>query len=229
MGNESSAGELDGHRSAGAVPQGQADAAQTKAEGGLSGGEESSALKEWVELLVRAGFWALLIYLLVFQVSVVDGPSMQPNFEFYDRLVIDKLTYHFSPVKRFDVIVFEAIDYDRQPRQSRDYIKRVVGLPGEKVTIRNQQLFVDGNKVAEPFKTRSYVNLDTNPNPPEAGPYGVTIVVPPKHFFVMGDNRGSSHDSRSAGLAFVPESQIKGLVRIRWWPWSRLAWFSRVQ
>lgn len=226
---EGSAGELDGHRNAEAAPQNQVDAAKTKTEGGQAGGEETSALKEWVELLVRAGFWALLIYLLVFQVSVVDGPSMQPNFEFYDRLVIDKLTYHFSPVKRFDVIVFEAIDYDRQPRQSRDYIKRVIGLPGDEVTIRNQQLLINRKPVAEPFGIRPYVNPDTNPNPPEAGPYGLTLVVPPRHYFVMGDNRGSSHDSRSAGLAFVPESQIKGLVRIRWWPWSRLAWFSRAE
>ena len=95
------------------------------------GEDDESLLKEWVGLLGRAGCWALLIYLFIFQVSVVDGPSMQATFEPGDRLVIDKLSYRFSSVQRFDVIVFEAIDRANSPRMSRDYIKRVIGLPGD--------------------------------------------------------------------------------------------------
>jgi signal peptidase I len=187
--------------------------------------DEPSGLKEWVELLVRAGFWALLIYLFIFQVSVVDGPSMLPNFNgdqaHSDKLVIDKLTYRFANVGRFDVIVFEAVDMDKSERKSRDYIKRVIGLPGETVTIRNGDLWIDGKKIDEPFEK---LNYSTGP---ETGRDTQTFKVPAKHYFVMGDNRGGSHDSRASGIGFVPLGQIKGLVRMRWWPWSRRQWFSR--
>jgi signal peptidase I len=192
--------------------------------------EEPSGLKEWIELLVRAGFWALLIYLFIFQVSVVDGPSMLPNFQHSDKLVIDKLTYRFGRICRFDVIVFETIDMDKDPRQPRDYIKRVIGLPGETVTIknvetvvggkivRNGELWIDGKKIEENFAKEQYSG---------SGPQVETFKVPDRHYFVMGDNRGGSHDSRAQGIGFVPIGQIKGLVRMRWWPWARVDWFSR--
>jgi signal peptidase I len=184
--------------------------------------EEMPWWKEWVELLVRAGFWALLIYLFVFQVSVVDGTSMYPSFENSDKLVIDKLTYRFSSVRRFDVVVFETIDLERpdQLRQTRDYIKRVVGLPGEKVAIRNGRVFINDSPV--PLKETFLPGLQ------ETYPTGVDqFVVPKGHYFVLGDNRKGSHDSRAAGMGFVPVGQIKGLVRMRWWPWDRFKWFSR--
>ena len=205
-------------------------ARQKKEEEKANGEGAEPALKEWVSLLVRAGFWALLIYLFIFQVSVVSGPSMQPNFVDYDKLLIDKVTYRFSPVKRFDVIVFEAVDWDKNPWHAQDYIKRVIGLPGEKVVIRDSRIRItgpEGTRLLEEdqFATGQYSRLD---NSREMGFYGLTFVVPPKHYFVMGDNRGISRDSRAEGLGFVPEGQIKGLVRLRWWPWGRLAWFSRL-
>jgi signal peptidase I len=202
----------------------QAEGKETKRD------EEPSGLKEWIELLVRAGCWALLIYIFIFQVSVVDGPSMLPNFQHSDKLVIDKLTYRFGRICRFDVIVFETIDMDKDPRQPRDYIKRVIGLPGETVTIRNVEtvvggkivrngeLWIDGKKIEEHFAKEQYSG---------SGPLVETFKVPEKHYFVMGDNRGGSHDSRAQGIGFVPVGQIKGLVRMRWWPWARMDWFSR--
>lgn len=204
-------------------------ARQKKEEEKNNGADAEPALKEWVGLLVRAGFWALLIYLFIFQVSVVSGLSMQPNFVDNDKLLIDKVTYHFSPIKRFDVIVFEAVDWDKPPWQANDYIKRVIGLPGEKVVIRNGEIWITGpagtGKLEEQqFATRK---LTRQNNARELGPAGLTFVVPPGHYFVMGDNR-YSHDSRSEGLGFVPEGQIKGLVRLRWWPWPRRVWFNRI-
>lgn len=185
--------------------------------------QEVPLWKECVDLLVRAGFWAFLIYLLIFQVSEVDGLSMHPGFEHKDRVVVDKLTYHFSGVKRFDVIVFETIDTESHPRMPRDYIKRVIGLPGELVEIHNRQLWINNKLVEENFGPEPYKDSR------EIGSKGVSFIVPPMHFFVMGDNRGDSRDSRKdfrgGTLGFVPRGQIKGLVRMRI-SWKRFAWFG---
>ncbi len=186
----------------------------------VEGEPELSAIQEWFELIGRAGFWALVLYLFVFQVSVVEGPSMQPNFQTADRLVIDKLTFKFTSIRRFDVIVFQAVENSRyQPNhESKDYIKRVIGLPGEHVRLKGNSAYINGTVLAETFefdKGFCYYGL-----PDE-------FVVPPKHYFVMGDNRGDSKDSRSPALGFVPESQIRGLARLRFMPLNRWTWFAR--
>jgi signal peptidase I len=183
------------------------------------GGEHVSALREWIGFVCRVGFWALLLYLFVFQVSVVEGPSMQPNFQTNDRLVIDKLTYRLVPVRRFDVIVFQAIDMHawRAQRESKDYIKRVIGLPGENVVLKGGQTFVEGQLIDEPY----------GPNPMPHFMGAEEFQVPPHYYFVMGDNRGDSKDSRSEEMGFVPESQIRGLVRLRFAPLNRWKWFGR--
>ena len=185
--------------------------------------QEQSALKEWVGLLVRAGIWALLIYLFIFQVSIVEGDSMNPTFNDGDKLVIDKLTYRFQPVGRFDVIVFEAVDANKEPRHSRDYIKRVIGLPGETVSVHGGAVWVNGAKLDDMFGP-TFVNgsPDVRESPP--------VPVPAGHYFVMGDNRRASKDSRvqaRQSLGYVDERQIKGLVRLRFWPWREWKWFSR--
>ena len=184
------------------------------------GEHEESALREWFELIGRAGFWALILYLFVFQVSVVEGPSMQPNFQTSDRLVIDKLTYKFTSIRRLDVIVFQAVEVSRYQtnHESKDYIKRVIGLPGERVRLKGNSVYVNGVLLPETF-----------PLSKDFCYYGVPdeFVVPPQHYFVMGDNRGDSKDSRSPALGFVPESQIRGLARVRFMPLNRWTWFSR--
>lgn len=196
---------------------------EVKQDGGQDG---VSALKDYAGLLIWAGIWALLIYSFVFQISFVNGPSMLPNFHDEDKLVIDKITSRLTAVKRFDVIVFEAVDLENNPgRQAKDYIKRVIGLPGETVTIRGGRLWADGRAIDESSHKLEPYNRLTNWR--EMDERGVTFKVPPSHFFVMGDNRGDSRDSRMEGLGFVSRSGIKGLVRIRWWPWDRAAWFSR--
>lgn len=145
---------------------------------------------------------------------------MQSTFEHNDKLVIDKLTYRFSSIRRLDVVVFETVDLDKPVahRHVRDYIKRVIGLPGEKVTIRNGRVEIEGRPLKEDFLPAAQRD---NTFPAES------FEVPAGHYFVMGDNRSGSHDSRSAGMGFVPAGQIKGLVRIRWWPWARAGWFGR--
>ena len=205
---------------AGPAPQGK--------DGGTTNGDddaEQSALKEWVGLLVRAGIWALLIYLFIFQVSIVDGDSMKETFHHGDKLVIDKLTYRVSPVGRFDVIVFETVDALKEPRWPRDYIKRVIGLPGETVAIHDGGVWVNGQKLDDRFGP-TYTNSAWD------GHQAQTFEVPPGYYFVMGDNRGFSKDSRVEGrqsLGYAAAGQIKGLVRLRFWPWRDWTWFRRGQ
>lgn len=189
--------------------------------------EAHSALKEWIELLVRAGVWALVIYIFLFQISIVEGESMLPTFHNADRLVIDKLTYRFGPVHRGDVVVFEALDVDKRPRRPKDYIKRIVGLPGEKVEIYDGSVWVNGTKVEEKFGP-TFTNILRDPLQKHA------FVVPPHQYFVMGDNRDFSKDSRvddghfgRQSLGFVHGRQIRGLVRLRFWPWKEWTWFGR--
>ena len=145
---------------------------------------------------------------------------MQPNFQTSDRLVIDKLTYKFVPISRFDVIVFQAVEVDmyHQNRESKDYIKRVIGLPGDRVSFKDSGVYVNGKLLKEPFaydRPRQYFCVTSE------------YVVPPKHYFVMGDNRDNSKDSRSSSLGFVPESQVRGIARLRFMPLSRWDWISR--
>lgn len=188
-----------------------------------------SAMREWLELIARAAFWALILYLFFFQVSVVEGPSMEPSFHTNDRLVIDKITYRLSKVHRFDVVVFQALETDRHA-ENKDYIKRVIGLPGEKVEVRAVakegvglllQVSINGVELQEPAEVDNRLNYFGHKQ---------EFVVPPHHYFVMGDNRKDSKDSRNAGLGtlgFVPESQIRGVARLRFLPAGRWKWFWR--
>jgi signal peptidase I len=212
---------------AGSAQEKENKGAGTGGTGGSKAKEDDSehhvsALREWFGLIARAAFWAMVLYLFVFQVSVVEGPSMQPNFQTNDRLVIDKVTYRLSSVHRFDVIVFQAMDMDRRlpDREYKDYIKRVIGLPGEEVELKGGRILINGKLIEEPF----------GPKPePHYFSGNEKFLVPPRHYFVLGDNRGDSKDSRNPGIGYVPEGQIRGLARLRFLPVSRWTWFSRFE
>lgn len=212
-----------------AVSGGSTEDTKSQAKKANDDDEEDSALKEWVELLVRAAGWALVIYVFIFQISVVDGESMVPTFHHGDRLVIDKITYRVSNVSRFDSIVFEAVDVDKTPRRPRDYIKRVIGLPGEKVELKDGAFWIDGQKLDDPYGPAV---SQTHLRPGET----LVFEVPKGQYFVVGDNRMWSKDSRDyhAGhvdgrqsLGFVARRQIRGLVRLRFMPLKDWQWFSR--
>ena len=165
-----------------------------KTDAGGKEDDDEPLLKEWVGLLVRAGCWALLIYLFVFQVSVVDGPSMEPTFNNGDRLVIDKLTYRFSNPERFDIIVFETIDRDKLPRMPRDYIKRVIGLPNEIVEFHDGSVWIRHSPEGPAERLKEPYGLTEAESLP--GETGQSFQVPPGYYLVLGDNRGGSKDSR---------------------------------
>lgn len=140
----------------------------------------------------------VLVHLFVVQVSVVKGSSMEPCLHDGDRLVVDRIAYTMADVQRGDVVVLR---YPRNP--AVDFVKRVVGLPGDRIGMLQGTLFVNG----EPHD--GYGCIHDQQDLPES-------TVPPQHYFVLGDNRPISCDSRDFGL--VAEALLKGRVRARFWP-----------
>ena len=145
---------------------------------------------------------AALIHLFLVQISVVRGHSMRPNLQDGDRLVVDRVGYALAGIDRFDVVVMSNPN-----DHAVDYVKRVVGLPGDRIGLREGVLTVNGRPLDEGFEPiRDFCTMDQ-------------IRVPEGHLFVLGDNRPISCDSRSFGL--VPETLVKGRVRVRFWPLDR--------
>lgn len=148
----------------------------------------------------------VLLHVFVIQVSVVRGHSMEPSIHDGDRLVVDRVAYALGEVERFDVVVLR---YPLDP--TVDFVKRVVGVPGDRVAIRRGRVFVNGQQAAdEAFSIRDLHTLGE-------------VVVPEQCYFVLGDNRPISSDSREFGL--VPADHIKGKVRACFWPFDRFNLF----
>lgn len=170
-----------------------------------------SALKEIAIFLVLAVVIVLPIRLFVAQPFVVEGESMYPTFDSGDYLIVDELTYHFSDPKRGDVIVF------RFPgNESVFYIKRVIGLPGETVSITEGEVTItkpDGStlELEEPYVVA------------EDATYTESTLVGPGEYYVMGDNRPRSSDSRVWGL--LPEHEIMGRAFLQLLPATEIDLF----
>ena len=157
-------------------------------------------VRELLETILPALLIALLINVFVGQATRVEGQSMEPNLHSEQRLVVEKLSYRFHGPQRFDIVVL------KMPRQGEELlIKRVIGLPGETVEIRDGQVYVDGNLLAEPFTDQS-----THPGRDNQ------FTVPPLPIYVMGDNRDRSNDSRSFGP--VPIDDVIGRAWLSYWP-----------
>jgi signal peptidase I len=172
---------------------------------------EESREHFWGEarLLLRDLVFALMIMALVLvfvaQPVKVEGTSMLPRLHDGERIFVNKLIYYGLPdIERGDIIVFWFPD-----DPSKSYIKRVIGLPGETVQMRAGRIFVNGKELKEP-----YLDPSLNAAPEDKPP----TYVRPHYYFVMGDNRDNSSDSRSWGL--VPEKYIYGKALFRYWPLS---------
>jgi len=152
---------------------------------------------------LQLGLLVLLAYGLVFNFSIVRGSSMAPGIHDGDRIVIDHLSYVLGGVKRGDIVVLE---YPLDP--SVDYIKRVIGVPGDEVHIDGSAVWVNGARIDEPYVSA--------PDPRTH----LALVVQPGTYFVLGDNRQHSSDSREFGL--VPRENLVGKVDLRVWPPQRV-------
>jgi signal peptidase I len=162
-----------------------------------------SVWREYAEALIIAVLLALTIRTFVVQAFVIPSGSMLPTLRIGDYLLVNKFVYLFRPIRRGDIIVFKF-----PQDEARDFIKRVVGLPGETLEIRDRQVFIDGKPLHEPYAVYSEPPLLGSPVPYHLGP----MVIPPGHLFMMGDNRDNSLDSRSWGL--LEESKVVGEASI---------------
>ncbi|MEB3101189.1 signal peptidase I [Ferviditalea candida] len=177
---------------------------------------------EWVKAIVIAGVLVGLIRWFIFAPFIVDGPSMQPNFFSGERLIVNKLIYDFRPPQRGEVIVFVA-------PESKDYIKRVIALPGETVKVVGDQVFINGQQIDEPYikneietAKKNGTLYNTLRNFKEVNGKVEQVKVPDNELFVMGDNRPNSKDSRFGDVGFVPYAKVIGRADFVFWPFDQI-------
>lgn len=163
------------------------------------------ALLELLHDLAVAALFCFFLIAFVAQAFRVQGTSMQPLLADGERIIVNKFVYRFHPIERSDVVVFW---YPREPQIS--FIKRVVGLPGDVVELRRGALHVNGQRVREGYLASQFKDSDNYP----------ATEVKKGFYFVLGDHRNSSNDSRTWGD--VPEKYIYGKAVYRFWPLSRL-------
>jgi len=166
-----------------------------------------AVLKEWVIIILIALAIAVVLHMFVFDTRMVPTASMYPTIAVGDRVINEKITYLFSDPKRGDIIVFAP-----PPTVSShdDLLKRVIGLPGEYVEIKNGGVYINDQLLEESY-------LAEKPNYTYA-----KVLVPEGHYFVMGDNRNSSADSHRWEDPFLPRENVKGKVVFRYWPLNRM-------
>jgi signal peptidase I len=155
----------------------------------------------WLRDLLVSAVASVLIITFLYQPVRVEGTSMLPRLEDHDRLFINKFVYRFSAIERDDVVVFH---YPRDPEKS--YIKRVIGLPGDKIRIDHGEVYLNGRRLREGYVPEAYEDSRSM----------AEMVVPEDCYFVMGDHRSISSDSREFGP--VERSLIYGKAVFVYWP-----------
>ena len=169
------------------------------------GGPRLPLMASWVrDLLISLGISAFIIIFL-YQPVKVEGTSMMPGLEDQERIFINKFVYRLEPIERGDIIVFR---YPRDP--SKSYIKRVIGMPGDRVRIDAGQLYVNGVREDELYVPARYYDTRSS----------AEVVVPPGSYYVLGDHRNMSNDSRDFGP--VDAAYIYGKAVFGYWPMDRV-------
>jgi signal peptidase I len=173
-------------------------------------------LLDLVETLVIAGAIFVVIYAFLFRPYQVNGVSMYPTYHDGEFILTNLIGLRFGHLQRGDVIVFKA-----PPNQEKDYIKRVIGLPGEKVKLQDGFVYVNGQKLDE----SAYLAPDVKTYPENFMQEGQEVTVPENNYFVLGDNRANSSDSRDWG--FVTPDKLIGISSLVYWPVTRLHFIGR--
>ncbi len=167
---------------------------------------------EWAILIVSALAIALLIKTFLFQAFYIPSDSMVPTLKNHDRVIVNKLSYKLHDVHRGDIIVFTSPP--NVDPSVKDLVKRVIGLPGETIEGRaDGHIYINGKMLTEKYLPEGLA----------PGPGFAAIKIPPNSYWVMGDNRPNSRDSRFFPEHFIRKKDIVGRVFLRIWPLNRLA------
>lgn len=169
---------------------------------------------ELVKVVVILTMLGYLIHVFIITLYVVDGASMEPNFFDREYMLVNKISYNFSEPKRGDVVIFF---YPGEP--DKKFIKRIVGIPGDTIEIKNNQVYLSNNKSSGVLK-ESYIP-PAMPTPTEIREQTIKKRVDKKEYFVLGDNRLNSSDSRIWGM--LPRENIIGKATLTIWPFDAFA------
>jgi signal peptidase I len=168
---------------------------------GIRAAEVQEEVLAWLKTLFSAAVYAVLIVTFGFQVARVEGLSMAPTLEDQDRLIVNKLVYRIGDPRRGDIVM---LYYPVDP--SKSFVKRVIAEEGDTVRIIEGHVYVNDVPLQDDYVPAEYRSHD------DYGPK----VIDPGYYFVMGDHRNNSSDSRTWG--YVPKKYIIGKVQLRWWP-----------
>jgi len=188
-----------------AQPETHADAPRPRRSGVFS-----RPVLEWIAVIVVALLAAFLVKTFVLQTFFIPSASMEPTLEIGDRVFVNKLSYDFHGIRRGDIVVFTLPPGESAGPDINDLIKRVIGLPGETIQSVGNQIYINGKPLTE-----SWLPAGTALGPPVP-----RQVIPADHYFLMGDNRSNSRDSRY--FQAIPGKLIVGRAFVRIWPLSRL-------
>jgi signal peptidase I len=176
--------------------------------------------REILEVVIPAIILFLVIRAFLFEARYVPSPSMHPTIMVWDRFLVEKVTYRFRQPERGEIVVFrppahvlemiKEMSVPNTPLKTQDFIKRIIGLPGETVRIREGTVYIDGRPLVE-----DYISPDRQPLY-EYGP----VQIPEGHYLMLGDNRNHSWDGHNWG--FVPRKNIIGRAIWRFWPLNRI-------
>ncbi|HEY1650785.1 MAG TPA: signal peptidase I [Acidimicrobiales bacterium] len=212
--------DVDEHQGGAVGPESE-DAAESAES---AKGKSNRWVIELAGVVVVALVVAFLLRTFVIATYSIPSGSMEPTLQIGDRIVVDKLAYDLHGVDRGNIVVFSTPpNEDCAGPPVANLVKRVIGLPGETISVSGGNVFINGHLIPEPFLPSSEQDK-TYPGPSPA-PYALhhSYKVPKGDVFVMGDNRMLSCDSRYWGP--IPESTIVGKVDVRIWPLSRLGFF----
>ncbi|MDF5725681.1 MAG: signal peptidase I [Rhizonema sp. PD37] len=177
---------------------------------------ESTEPNFLIEGLKSVGLSLILAFgirTFVAEARYIPSGSMEPTLQINDHLIVDKISYDFSSPKRGDIVVFNPTKRLEAENYHDAFIKRVIGLPGETVEVKNGRVYINGSPIKENY-------IEAKPDY-QWGPQ----TVPANSYLVLGDNRNDSYDSHYWG--FVPRDKIIGRAIIRFWPMNRIGEFNR--
>lgn len=163
-----------------------------------------SEIFSWIITIILAVGLALLIRAFVFEPVKVEQTSMYPTLNDGDRLISSKISYETGDPQFQDIIVIQI-------NKTTKYVKRVIGLPGDSVEIKNSKVYVNGEEINEPYISRDLVYDDYN-----------KITVPDNYYFVLGDNRPYSKDSRDESVGLIPREKIISKIAFRIYPFNKI-------